>query len=282
MSKKSGFGLGVAAGLLATGAMFLLRYAFDVPTVPELAQDAIVQLFPGQIASFIIDKLQKFAKLLLFATLFPAQLALLGLVGVLYTSQSRPRSSFRGPVEVATDWLRQPWRSPVAWGLVWWLLVGVVLFPNAGLGPFGSATINAAAVTAVAAGGPPLIFILGLMYGKGVIEGFVRRGQPEAEVTHLVLSRRRFLGLSLGAVASTVIGGSFLRAFVTGDDSPRAPLGVQPAGSRVDVLHTPTPTVVGHPGGPGVPASGIPQKPVTSESSPLPTGPCIQRVCLDW
>ena len=46
MSKPIGFGLGVSAGLLAVGVMFMLRYTLGVPAVPELIQDTVVQLFP--------------------------------------------------------------------------------------------------------------------------------------------------------------------------------------------------------------------------------------------
>jgi hypothetical protein len=113
MSKRIGFGVGIAAGLLAIGMMFLIRYSVGIPTAPELIQDSIVQLFPGQVASQIIDRLQKSAKLLLFATVLLAQLGFLGLFGMW---SARPSGSGREPirpVEASTVWLLR-WGSPGA------------------------------------------------------------------------------------------------------------------------------------------------------------------------
>ena len=84
MSKRIGFGLGVLAGVLAVGVMFMLRYALGVPALPELIQDTVVQLFPGHLSSLIVDRLQASAKLILFATIIPAQLGALGIIGILH------------------------------------------------------------------------------------------------------------------------------------------------------------------------------------------------------
>lgn len=97
MGNRVGFGVGITAGLLAIGIMFLIRYAVGIPTTPELIQDSVVQLVPGQVASQIIDRLQKSAKLLLFATVLVAQLGVLGLLGMW---SARPSGSGREPLRL--------------------------------------------------------------------------------------------------------------------------------------------------------------------------------------
>jgi len=273
MSKPVGFGVGTTAGLLAIGMMFLIRYAFGVPAAPELIQDSIVQLFPGEVASQIIDRLQKSAKLLLFATVLLVQLGVLGLFGMWSAGPLGAGGGRLRPIEAAATWLRRPWESPVIWGLLWWILVVAVLFPNAGLGFSGSATSNGAMVTALASLGPPLTFVLGLMFGRAIIETSFSRSPYQTDGSQqAAIGRRRFLGLSLAAVVGTIVGGNLVKLATAGQDSPGAPLALSSADTRLNLPPTPTPTVIGHPGTPGVPDSGMPKKAPTPTPSPLPSG----------
>ena len=110
MSKRVKFGLGIAAGSFAIALMFFMRYTIGVPTVPELVQDSVVQLFPGELASSIIDRLQKAAKVLLLAALIVAQLGILGLCGVLSLEGSKRDTPPGSPPPGAPKWLRRPWK----------------------------------------------------------------------------------------------------------------------------------------------------------------------------
>ena len=262
MSRRIGFGLGVSAGILAIGVMFMLRYALGVPAAPELIQDTIVQLFPGEVSSFIVDRLQASAKLILFASIIPVQLGVLGLIGILTTRPSETAAT--------TNPLRRMWDFPLTWGIVWWVLVVGVLFPNAGLGYFGSWTSNGGVITALASLAPPMTFAIGLMLGRVLTEQYLAGSHRQTEASgQLLVGRRRFLGLSLAAIVGAATAGSLTRTLVGGGESVRAPIVVPPEAARLSVPPTPTPTVVGHPGTPGVPASSIPVRSPTPTSTPL-------------
>jgi DMSO/TMAO reductase YedYZ molybdopterin-dependent catalytic subunit len=273
MSRRLKFGLGIAAGLLAIALMFFMRYTIGVPTVPELVQDSVVQLFPGELASSIIDRLQKTAKVLLFAALIVIQLGILGLCGVLSLEGSR-RDTPPGspPPPGAPRWVRRPWKYPMTWVLLWWGLVVAVFLPNAGLGFAGSATSNGWLVTALAALGPPLTFGLGLMLGRELIEQSRSRPGPEADLPAAGLDRRRFLGLSLATVVTAILGGTLAKRLMTEQGSAAAPLAMSPGSTSLEVPPTPTPTVIGHPGTPGVPSSSVPPRSTTTAGTQLTDG----------
>jgi DMSO/TMAO reductase YedYZ molybdopterin-dependent catalytic subunit len=272
MSNRVKFGLGIAAGLLAIAVMFFMRYTMGVPTVPELVQDSVVQLFPGELASSIIDRLQKAAKVLLFASLIAIQLGILGLCGVLSLDGSKRDTPPGSPPAAAPAWLRRPWKYPMAWVLLWWGLVMAVFLPNAGLGFAGSATSNGWVVTALAALGPPLTFGLGLMLGGELIDKSRSRQGAAADLLTAGLDRRRFLGLSLATVVAATLGGSLVKRLVTEQGSATAPLAMSPGATSLEVPPTPTPTVIGHPGTPGVPASQVPERPPTTAGTQLLDG----------
>lgn len=250
--------------MLAIALMFFMRYTIGVPTVPELVQDFVVQLFPGEVASSIIDRLQKAAKILLLAALIAIQLGILGLCGVLSLEGSKENTPPGSPHPGASRWLRRPWRYPMAWVLLWWGLVVAVLLPNAGLGFAGSATGNGWLVTTLAALGPPLTFGLGLMLGRELLEKSRSRQYPNADFPAASLDRRRFLGLSLATVVAAILGGSLVKRAMAEQGSAAAPLALSPGATGLEVPPTPTPTVVGHPGTPGVPASKVPERSTTT------------------
>jgi DMSO/TMAO reductase YedYZ molybdopterin-dependent catalytic subunit len=272
MSNRVKFGLGIAAGLLAIALMFFMRYTIGVPTVPELVQDSVVQLFPGEVASSIIDRLQKAAKVLLLAALIVIQLGILGLCGVLSLEGSKRATPPGSPPPGAPRWLRRPWKYPVTWVLLWWGLTVAVFLPNAGLGFAGSATSNGWLVTTLASLGPPLTFGLGLLLGRELMENSRSRQGPEADSPAEGLDRRRFLGLSLATVVAATLGGSLAKRLITEQGSAAAPLAMSPGATSLEVPPTPTPTVIGHPGTPGVPASQVPQRSTTTAGTQLPDG----------
>jgi DMSO/TMAO reductase YedYZ molybdopterin-dependent catalytic subunit len=177
---------GVAAGCAFVLMALLGRVAARVPTLPELVQDRLVLLLPGQVFSFLLDRFLELGKPLLFTSLLLTQIALGGLVGVVIGR----------------------WGRPVIVAAVLWLATGLIVLPLAGRGVFaGSLAVACVTLFAFAA------YVLAFMYFAGVPlpwrrQAVERLSQPVAARGQ---DRRRLiagglLGLGTAALAVRAIG----------------------------------------------------------------------------
>jgi hypothetical protein len=105
---------GAAAGCAFLVVELAARLLLGVPTLAELIQDRLIQLLPGSVFAFVLDRLLYPGKPLVFAGLLLAQSVLAGLRG----TTSRPgRRSF-------------------ILAAIGWLATGLILLPLVGQGPF--------------------------------------------------------------------------------------------------------------------------------------------------
>src|SRR4051812_35463468 len=85
---------GVGAGAGATLAMLLamsgLRFAFNLPTIPELMVGPIIQRLGGQAFSDLLDRYYYMGRPLLFACIIEGTLLLGVGLGALYAWTARP------------------------------------------------------------------------------------------------------------------------------------------------------------------------------------------------
>ncbi len=178
----------VALGIVAGCALLVVELAgrvfAGVPTVPELIQDRLVQLLPGPVFSFVLDRLLYLGKPLLFASLLLLQLLLAGVGGVLYSR----------------------WRQPVALAGLPWLMTGLLLLLVTGQGLFagsvGVALVELLAFAAYAAGLE--------VYSTGRREHSAPAtdggASVEAPSDRAVADRRVVIGGSLTFLASLLLG----------------------------------------------------------------------------
>src|SRR6266540_115588 len=84
----------LAAGLIAGGALVTTTLAAkvfaDVPTLPELAQDRLVQAVPGPVFAFMLNHLLYLGKPALFICLLVLQLVVAAGCGMVALSWRRP------------------------------------------------------------------------------------------------------------------------------------------------------------------------------------------------
>jgi DMSO/TMAO reductase YedYZ molybdopterin-dependent catalytic subunit len=109
---------GAAAGCALTTVALIGRIVDGVPTLPDLVQDRLVLLLPGPVFALLLERFLYLGKPLLFAGLLLAQVAIGAVLGM---ALLRARH-----VVIATF---------VA-ALALWLVLGLVLLPLAGNGPF--------------------------------------------------------------------------------------------------------------------------------------------------
>ena len=167
---------GVAAGCAFVVVALLGRVAARVPTLPELVQDRLVLLLPGQVFSFLLDRFLELGKPLLFTSLLLTQIALGGLAGLIIGR----------------------WGRPFVVAAVLWLATGLIVLPLAGRGVFAG-SIAVACVTLLAF----VAYALAFVYFAGVPLPWRRIvGPPPKPVAGSRRDRRRLLaGGLLGAAA---------------------------------------------------------------------------------
>ncbi len=121
---------GLVAGLALSGAMFGLRLLTGVPSVPEVVQDRLLEILPGQLVGYLIDHLQFSAKPLLLVGWVAGQTAASVLLAVL--------------VGVAADHRRARWEPRLlalrglVIGAAFWLATELLALPALGVGPLGA------------------------------------------------------------------------------------------------------------------------------------------------
>src|SRR5215208_6102041 len=110
------FGIGVVAGLAFVMVELAGRVFFRVPTIPELIQDSLVLLAPGQVFAFVLDRLLYLGKPTFFASLLLLQVVLAGLGGLILAR----------------------WQQPLVLAGGLWLATGLGVLPLLGQGVFGN------------------------------------------------------------------------------------------------------------------------------------------------
>lgn len=171
------FWIGVAAGCAFLVVELGARLVVGAPTLPELIQDRLVQLLPGPVFSFVLDHLLYLGKPSLFAALNLVELVIAGLGGLLY-----PRS-----------------RRPLAFALVPWLVLGLVVLPVAGAGIFADQL--AVGLTELLA---LVVYAQVLAAASGDLAGWWARPTPTP--VEPSLDRRVLLGGGVAFLVSVVLG----------------------------------------------------------------------------
>lgn len=169
---------GVAAGLAAAAAMYLLAALLGTRTLPGLLSEPLLSAMPGPVFGFLIDRLQHLGKVLEELGLLLLMLAALAALG--------------GAVAAVRN--RRPLAHlPLAAALAAWLLVVAVVLPAAGHGFLG---LGDGIVTPIAWAIVLAVYAAVLDLGLGTAAAV----DPE---------RRRLLGtvpLAVGGVALAYLG----------------------------------------------------------------------------
>ncbi|MGH2460611.1 MAG: molybdopterin-dependent oxidoreductase [Chloroflexota bacterium] len=180
------FWIGIAAGFAFVVVELLGRVVAGVPTVPELIQDRLVLLLPGQVFSFVLDRLLYLGKPGLFSGLLLVQAVLGGVGGLVFAR----------------------WREPIALGAVIWLATGLIVLPVAGQGVFAN-DAGVAFVSLLASGA----YVLALRAYRAAPESAPAAvtgasAEPRRAATGMLpaASRRSLLGGSASFLVSAVLG----------------------------------------------------------------------------
>jgi len=126
---------GLVAGLALVGAMLALRLLGGARLPPEVAQDRLLQVLPGRLTGFLIERLQFRAKPLIFTGWIIGQTFAATLAGIAFG-------------RMAQGWSASPPRLLIAGalpGALLWAAIYVILFPALGLGLLGSGATGGAA-----------------------------------------------------------------------------------------------------------------------------------------
>ncbi len=144
--RSIGFRAGVIAGVGFTLVMFGLRAFFALPSLPELAQNALLPLVPGNLFESLLQTFGFAAKRLLFLIMILFQAVVVGgLLGMLYarlfaaTSLMMPREEDY-PAQMFGN--GQLWRNALLYAAGIWLVMMVAFMPLVGLGFFGVASFQ--------------------------------------------------------------------------------------------------------------------------------------------
>jgi DMSO/TMAO reductase YedYZ molybdopterin-dependent catalytic subunit len=171
------FWIGVVAGFAFLTAELAGRVLARVPTLPELVQDRLVLIVPGQVFSFLLDRLHYGGKPVLFVGLILLQLMLAGVGSLAFAH----------------------WRHPVWLTSALWFVTGLVVLPLAGQGVFASSP------------GVALVTLLAFaLYTAALIaytpEQPTATGQPGAAATEATANRRLLVGGIVTFLLSLVLG----------------------------------------------------------------------------
>ncbi|MCI0821690.1 MAG: molybdopterin-dependent oxidoreductase [Chloroflexi bacterium] len=126
VSRKAAFGIGTSAAAAMSLLLLALRFAFDAQIVTEVMADWLTRLLPPQAFDFFLERLQFGAKPLLFVMILVGQVGAGGGIGLLYR-RFAPAAGSEGV----------PLRISLAMAIALWLILGLLLTPLMGGGPFG-------------------------------------------------------------------------------------------------------------------------------------------------
>lgn len=198
-----GFRAGVIAGVGFTLVMLGLRVFLFLPSLPELVQNAILPLVPGNVFESLIQTFGFAAKRILFLIMVLFQVVVVGgLLGMLYARL------FAAPSLVTPQQDDYPaqmfgkgqlWINALVYAAAIWLVMMVVFAPLVGLGFFGSGSFQGII------GFSLLSFILYLSYTlflafffHAMVQGALRRLLGMDAAPHPALSPNGRGGVSIG------------------------------------------------------------------------------------
>ena len=158
--------------------MLVAKVVFAVPTLPELAQDKLIQSLPGPVFAFMLRNLLYLGKPMFFISLLLLQVALMAGIGM---------AAMR-------------WRRPLEAAGAIWLLVGLVMLPLLGRGVFDG-SVGVALVNLVAVG-----VFAGVLIGSRR-ELWPAQGRPTevAPAGRALVPRRELIAGGLLVIASAVL-----------------------------------------------------------------------------
>ena len=218
-----GFGAGAGAAIVMMLVMAVLRFTTNTASIPEIMEQPLLHLLPGEVESWFINTLGVGGKALLLVCIIEGTLLLGGLLGLLFARA--------WPTGVAVPNWR--WLSGVLYGLIIGAVLGLVFLPLMNQGVLGlNPAPDAIRVTA-----PPNIstaiygtelspitvplwlamVILGLSFGLALV-ALIRWPQAAGAAlpapiaaTGRAMDRREFMR-ALGGTALAVAGGAVLWA----------------------------------------------------------------------
>lgn len=130
-----GFMAGLAAGIFATGIMFLLSTTLDGVSLPEEVGGAITRLMPATVFDFLHRLIGADAKHILVAIVVVGQCAVFGLIGGLFNLASGHPAIAHPQADEKNGTMHL--RAGFFLALVLWLMSGLLLLPLIGAGIFG-------------------------------------------------------------------------------------------------------------------------------------------------
>ncbi len=220
---KYGFLAGLAAGIIASGAMLLGSTVFGGISLPEEFGSEITALMPPTMFAYLHQLIGGDAKFYLFAIILVGQCFVFALSGGLYNLALASR------IITARTGTRLDWLDGVALAFILWLLTGFLLLPATGAGIFGAQTPVGLQNSMVSLGIVGLIFGLlfasfqnWLAFGRGK-----RRAseEDEDEETGFGLSRRALLKRGFIIAGIGLLGVAAYRFISEGGGTVSVPVG---------------------------------------------------------
>jgi DMSO/TMAO reductase YedYZ molybdopterin-dependent catalytic subunit len=267
-----GFGAGVGAALVMMLVMAVLRFTTNTASIPEIMEQPLLHLLPGEIESWFINTLGVGGKALLLVCIIEGTLLLGGGLGLLFARV--------WPTTVAVANWR--WLSGVLYGLMIGAVLGLVFLPLMNQGVLGlNPAPDAIRVTA-----PPNIstaiygtelspitvplwlamLVLGLSFGLALV-ALIRWPQAAAVAvpapvvpTGRAMDRREFMR-ALGGTALAVAGGAVLWAGF------KAALAPPPVAGPTELIEEPA--AAGPQGAPTTAAQAV-NPPTSGAATPAP------------
>jgi len=195
---RLGLVAGGVAGLVATGAMLLVRALWGVPSLPELLGNRVARLLPPNLFETFLGVFQSNAKHLLFYGMIAGQVLLLIAIGSGYAA-ARQRLT-RGRWGIAPRW-----EETLGLCIALWLLVGLVIVPLAGDGVFGSGLATGASTLMASLLSVAAIYAISYVAVQHwMVEG---GGTRAAGMAGPINPERRLLLKRLAIGAGVVVGG---------------------------------------------------------------------------
>src|SRR5579859_4095732 len=203
---KAGFVAGVFGGLVMVLVQGIARLGARIPMFPDLFADLATKAIPPAVFSKVLDTLLFQAKPLLFVSLVVGQIAVSGILGIIF--------ALRWGKSETTDGRWSGWQGGWVFGLAAWVITAVVLLPIAGQGMFGSATTDGPILLNLALIAEFLIFGLTIAASYH----FLTLDQREAlnSTGARDPGRRRLIGGALAGSAAVLTAGTLYRIIYPG------------------------------------------------------------------
>jgi DMSO/TMAO reductase YedYZ molybdopterin-dependent catalytic subunit len=213
MSRGRGALIGVAAAVVMTAVMAIIRLTTGVLSLPEMIGEGFITLLPPAAFSSILDILQRAAKPTLYIGILVGQLIVGAALGRWFVGSEASLGRIGRLVAII------------------WAIVGIVVLPILGMGIFGSVLRAGPVVVAIQMAVAMLSFAAALV----VLERATHPRETESR------SRRALIGQLAGLLAVVGLGGYAWRELRGGQPTP------QPAASAPAA---PAPAPAATPAGP--------------------------------